>query len=329
MPVVFSTKSSVTDQLPHGNYTKRFHNDERPSPLPTDPFFKLESTTIHVEEQSPQKIWNCLIGFLSNGIISNVLKISPQKFAIKSEFFMNSLFCVIKIRIYDTGPHAHAIEFQRRSGDSICFIQVFRKAVACLSAPLNLERRERMPLQLKDCPNPDIVIEKDDLDPILDMAFTEQSHLQAEAARVLNVLAKENPLILLSSRSFAALYKLLENSATSVAYPAISIFRYLSLLPESAELFSEAELINLILEKAISSTTTKTLQNWSIEALQNIIAKHSPSTLGEREAVVLQKRLTELGTSASTLDTKTKDELLFCQMLLMSKFPQLRLRSKI
>lgn len=102
-------------------------------PLPTDPFFHLEHTTVFLSGGSAACIGNLLLSCLDVEATATVVKVSPVKFAIKAKFECQRFNCEMKVRVYRQGE-CHAVEFQRREGDVFLFTAFFDHAALCLKA---------------------------------------------------------------------------------------------------------------------------------------------------------------------------------------------------
>ena len=88
----------------------------------------MEVTTV-VSDAEPYRIGNDLLDFFGT-IPGKVMKVNTTKFTIKAEVDIYPAPCLLKVRIYRLGEKQFAVEFQRRSGDSICFQNLFKRACA-------------------------------------------------------------------------------------------------------------------------------------------------------------------------------------------------------
>merc|ERR1712039_670508 len=61
-----------------------------------------------------------------SAISSSITKVGTEKFTIKADVVYQQLHCSLKIRMYTTAIDEYAVQFERRTGDAICFISVFR-----------------------------------------------------------------------------------------------------------------------------------------------------------------------------------------------------------
>ena len=109
---------------------KRFSKLDCPPDVPADPFFDMAVTTV-VSDAEPYRIGNDLLDLFGT-IPGKVVKVNTTKFTIKAEVEIYPAPCLLKVRIYRLGEKQFAVEFQRRSGDSICFQNLFKCASALL-----------------------------------------------------------------------------------------------------------------------------------------------------------------------------------------------------
>lgn len=98
-------------------------------PLPTDPMFRLETTTLLIGagHTSAACIGNSLLAYLDVEATAVIVKVSPLKFTLKAQVECQGFRCELKVRVYslETG---HAVEFQRRDGDVFVFASIYQRA---------------------------------------------------------------------------------------------------------------------------------------------------------------------------------------------------------
>ena len=113
----------------------RFLEDDAPPNLPD---FALEMTTIYVSRDSGWKLGNEVLSFFAGEKESaaTLRKLRRAKFAITIDVEVWAL-ATIKTRIYAARNGMYAIEMQRRSGDSVTFIHIFRKIARFLRGRLD------------------------------------------------------------------------------------------------------------------------------------------------------------------------------------------------
>lgn len=177
-----------------GINTETFMPTDFPPPSPTDSFFKLEMTTLYVASSMPCEIGNHLLDFLGTEVVSTITKMRRAKFSIKADVFVDSMMCSLKIRVYSQESGQFAIEFQRRSGDTISFNVTFQKLAAYLKlrlsmlsnapdAPVVLFHSEPLPLSQGTMSDTHFA-------PLFDLAgLVGSPGLQAEAAACLSKMA--------------------------------------------------------------------------------------------------------------------------------------------
>eukprot|EP00812_Abedinium_dasypus_P015309 NODE_891_length_1323_cov_273.621451.p1 GENE.NODE_891_length_1323_cov_273.621451~~NODE_891_length_1323_cov_273.621451.p1 ORF type:complete len:341 (-),score=90.52 NODE_891_length_1323_cov_273.621451:159-1181(-) len=170
------------------NYTDfpKFENGDKASPVPDDSFFSLEATTIDTPISDAAALGNRVITGLGaeEGVLIN--KVSRTKMSIKAEAW-RPMPCSFKVRIYVRGDGRHAVEFQRRSGDHMAFMQIYSHIEDLLDARPMLDRRSSDGLPQPDLFGTPHFVPKQQVDSssvqvLLDMATQPDRHLQAEAA---------------------------------------------------------------------------------------------------------------------------------------------------
>eukprot|EP00973_Karenia_brevis_P072801 10110035-Karenia_brevis.AAC.3 len=102
-----------------------FQDGDVPPDLPTDCFFDLAATTGYVISNTPHEIGDRMVKFLREAVDSTIVKVNRCKFAIKANVSVEGLTFTMKIRIYKLRAAGFAVEFQRRSGDTIGFHRAF------------------------------------------------------------------------------------------------------------------------------------------------------------------------------------------------------------
>jgi hypothetical protein len=105
---------------------ERFGEKASPPPLPTDTFFKLATTSLHLSAK-PVYLGNVLLDFLQAMFFCTDLKLNPSKFSIKAAILGGSSTCSVKLRLYAVEQGLYAVELQRRKGDCVLFMEVFRR----------------------------------------------------------------------------------------------------------------------------------------------------------------------------------------------------------
>lgn len=115
----------------------RFQAGDVPPTVPADPLFRLERTTIVVNNSSSADaaaLGNGLLEHLRSEASAKVRKLSRPKFSVRAHASCGELSCELKVRVYRQRDSSCAVEFQRRSGDSVAFGGVFRRAADHLLA---------------------------------------------------------------------------------------------------------------------------------------------------------------------------------------------------
>merc|ERR1719350_2745945 len=137
-----------------------FQGCHEPPGLPKTPFFELLPTCVRLrglaaekdareaeekEEEVPHWmscLGNDLVDFLRAGLPSRqAVKVRPEKFTAKAEVGHDGARCTVKLRAYLLDDGAIAVEAQRRSGDVVFFMNIFRALVRFLELRYRSELR--------------------------------------------------------------------------------------------------------------------------------------------------------------------------------------------
>uniref|UniRef100_A0A6C0BZ27 Uncharacterized protein n=1 Tax=viral metagenome TaxID=1070528 RepID=A0A6C0BZ27_9ZZZZ len=111
-----------------------FRDSDVPPSLPDDPLFRIDATSWKMEcPHSAHIIVNHLLQFMLGNADSpdtsvDITKISRTKFAIKANVQKEGVECSLKVRLYKTCS-GFILEFQRRSGDTLTFHDIYRSAL--------------------------------------------------------------------------------------------------------------------------------------------------------------------------------------------------------
>mmetsp|Transcript_87751 Transcript_87751/g.174176 ORF Transcript_87751/g.174176 Transcript_87751/m.174176 type:complete len:218 (-) Transcript_87751:443-1096(-) len=97
-------------------------------PIPSNPCFRLEPTTVHVHGTAACSLWICLRRFFEAWVGASITKANHEKHSIKANVVTDVGMFTVKVRIY-AGNRGALVELQRRLGDSVGFNRIF----ACLS----------------------------------------------------------------------------------------------------------------------------------------------------------------------------------------------------
>lgn len=122
--------------------TERFVDGDVPPKQPQSVFFKLELTTLYVSSSSPFELGNLVLDFLRDAGESKIRKVKRCKFSVNADVCKQGAACTTKIRFYDCGSHKLAIEFQRHSGDTVTFNDIFKQALEYLKSRSDLTANE-------------------------------------------------------------------------------------------------------------------------------------------------------------------------------------------
>eukprot|EP00747_Dinoflagellata_sp_TGD_P165081 gnl/TRDRNA2_/TRDRNA2_185901_c0_seq1.p1 gnl/TRDRNA2_/TRDRNA2_185901_c0~~gnl/TRDRNA2_/TRDRNA2_185901_c0_seq1.p1 ORF type:complete len:676 (+),score=86.49 gnl/TRDRNA2_/TRDRNA2_185901_c0_seq1:83-2110(+) len=109
----------------------RFLAVDLPPNAPQDQSFTFEPSTFHLPAVLvPDEIGNSLLNFLATEADASCTKVDRKKFAIRASVDGDAGSCALKVRVYAEDEGRYAIEFQRRSGDSLALDSIYRRAKA-------------------------------------------------------------------------------------------------------------------------------------------------------------------------------------------------------
>jgi len=210
------------------------------------------------------------------------------------------MMCTLKIRVYSQGPGQFAIEFQRRTGDALCFNGTFQKATSYLASQgVSMKDSQATPLLFNSAPFqvPPLAhqtIDEADLLPLLDMAFLKDAAwLQAEAAVSLGKIAAEAQPAVRTTRVFQAIGELMQTSSPDVAYPTACLVAHLAQQSEVAPLFASHGILHKMLDKVrLQDTDVRTRRQFA-QALQSATQWQSRSTIHQQDAASLLRDLSD------------------------------------
>lgn len=241
--------------------TAHFTQGEPPA-APTDSLFKLELTTIYAKPKSGQEpciLGNAVLDFFRKKTSSVLTKVTYKKYAMKLDVFAGSAMFSMKARVY-TQTQQYAIEFQRRSGDTVSFNRIFQEAKDFLSNRSELDVEPQhfeapRALQLPFCPPFDDFLDpnEDNLSPLYDLCSIPVPQLQAEAAESLHKAAKEGSEGIYKPRTFRSIYELLQSSSTEVLLPTSCLLREMAKAPQARALFASEGMVAKLQSKASSN----------------------------------------------------------------------------
>lgn len=230
----------------------QFFFGDVPPALPLDPDFRLECTTVIIENSSPEQVGNGLLTLLMQRAEATITKVSRNKFSVKAYVHVDGLSCDVKVRVYSQEVGL-AVEFQRRSGDVLALRGLFRLA----SEHLNFYSRAASPDQhaFDDAHGPTVMQvplvgqmgslkNEISISPLLDMArCASDLSLQAEAAEALADYAGDaNVSWQLSTPDALEVRKTLSGVAhVSVAHPMRRLSAALAHVAQSAALAHVAQ----------------------------------------------------------------------------------------
>jgi hypothetical protein len=274
-----------------------------PPAIPTDPYFKLEPTTLYVTSSAPHTIGNVLLDFFEFEVPSTFQKVNRTKFSIKADVFDKFVMSTIKVKVFAQEKTRFAIEFQYRKGDRMAFNNTYQKATNHVKGAKGIElvggAVERPAICLAPPQLPEgmaIDIGEADFTPLLDMATqTCTPSLQAEAAVALAELAEDDAVAprLCTERVFQEITKLFGSGANEVAYPAANLANKLARRQESAPYVAEQGILPLMLDKVRSTATHSLVRDELSQAVKAAAEWQSSTTLSQTNLFQLAQSLHE------------------------------------
>jgi len=237
---------------------ERFQESDKPPCAPDDTFFQFEATTLFAKSRSPADIGNSVLDFLASQVLSSITKVRRHKFAIKADIFVENRKCTLKVRVYSERGEQFAVEFQRRSGDSLAFQSIFCQAKKHIQSSFavvcggNSDLEASREQHDENSAVTESTAGSAGLQPLLEMAgCIDTPSLQAEAAVALANTAQDRSLArsLCSSEAFTEFLKLLQAESVDVLYPAARLLGSLSELPEAGKFFAEGGILPTMLLK--------------------------------------------------------------------------------
>jgi hypothetical protein len=199
-----------------------------PPALSRDVRASLQSTIVE-SESSPVAIGNRLLSFLGRKVDAKINKMGQEEFTIQAEAFMATCWCSFKVRIYKK-EDGSLMEFQKRSGDSLAFVRLFREAKADLLGLPCSQAASPSACQIPDNEAfPQLCLpaaEEACITPLLDMAHGCQDiSILAEVASALHSMASDPAVAaaLCLPCALAVLQQLRQVEDFRVQYPMTSM----------------------------------------------------------------------------------------------------------
>mmetsp|Transcript_75814 Transcript_75814/g.214350 ORF Transcript_75814/g.214350 Transcript_75814/m.214350 type:complete len:396 (+) Transcript_75814:87-1274(+) len=252
---------------------EQFTESHHPPNLPTDNFFKLQTTTIHLATTAPFQLGNRLLEFFGGesalAVKSSIVKVRHEKFAIKADVFHGGFKCTVKARVYQEECAKYAIELQKRSGDCVAFNKTYQSAARYLESHFPADETnvvsELPRLEVEGLPQQEGENGTQSFRPFLDMAdLDDQPALQAEAAVALAGAAMQDHLVasLYTDEVLETLKKLLNADCIDICYPGACMLSSLARHPEAVPRVQQNEaLVQIIHKKMESQATSALVQN--------------------------------------------------------------------
>lgn len=103
-----------------------FASGPMPPPLPQDEFFYLLPANLKVTTSSPDSLGNDLADFFRIKLGVQNPKVRPNKYTFKGNVAKGEVSCTVKLRVYRQEENVFVVEAQRRQGDVVFFMNVFR-----------------------------------------------------------------------------------------------------------------------------------------------------------------------------------------------------------
>lgn len=322
--------SSVLDKQVDDTFdnARRFQSDDVPPHIPSDPFWKLEITTLSIVGE-PYEIANHLLDYLSlnsksSGFVNIPAKpVRHKKYAVKADIFEGKTMsmCTAKIRIYKyRAEPGYAVEYQCRSGDRIAFSQSFQGAAAYFkSIYRDAVRGPEITAPISFLPPPMLEDHKQflteaELTPLIDMAeVAEDPMLQAESAGSLCQLAADGYPAVCTGSVFAAIPKLIQASSIAVAVPTAALIYHLAQRQEAVPFFASHDLMATMLDKIVSNDTRAQVRLQLAEALNAAIQRQPKVAAADSAKEKLLRSLCEYLRGPVTISPEVQRNLSECR----------------
>lgn len=296
---------------------KGFTEADAPPLMPRDPLFRLQTTTFHVlpGNSGGSYIGDVLLEFLDKKVVSTIVKINRRKYTIKAHVFLDHIMCTLKIRTYEQASGGtYAVEFQKRSGDSVVFSHAFcegKKHVLMHFASASAEEAPKADFVPHVVPQNLPQVSAEGMQslaatPLLDMiGLVDNPSCQAEAVGALADIAQDAQAAaaagLGDERSLADFNKLLQVDALDVSFPTSSMLSSLADSPQAASCFTNESLLSTMLEKVQSRATAAPVQQQLAQAVSTAIKRHADALTEEVSA----KMLSTLTTAVKGMDANS------------------------
>jgi hypothetical protein len=267
-------------------------------PVPADSFFKLEQTTIVINDASAAQVATFMLDFLRGEVGGLITKVNPTKLTIKADICLDNLNFELKVRIYRSSCAQHVVEMQRRSGDSIAFHHLYRwtsQRFSSCSHRLGLGEA----IESHHSTEPHVELEgsidtEGTLEPLLDLASSANPQLQVEAAQGLLLAAADTNLALqlCAPQAFTVIQNLLQIVCFSIAEPLARVMCCLAVMPEAKYNFTNHHLLQSMIQKIWAPTTG---QNTSCQFAQIVcqVVTHYVAELSIETSQKLASALTQ------------------------------------
>lgn len=244
-----------------------FDESDVPPEVPSDPWFRLEPTTVVIQCRSPACAANRLFAHLQRVAEASVLKVRRAKFSVKAHVCRAGLMCELKVRLYRQQGD-YLVEFRRCSGDALSFASAYRSGsdhlLARAEGNLNDSSRTVPDFQLMDTsslgPWPE---------PLLELGQTDDVALQSEAIAGLADIAgcADWAARLCAPETFAICRNFLQVDDLNIALPTAHLLSQLSQCPEARQLFSDFGVLPPMLDKAQAQLTHESVKKHLAQAM--------------------------------------------------------------
>lgn len=94
----------------------------------------MEATALQLKDHSPATAGNNVLTFFREMVDARVKKVNQKKFTMRAEAALEGLPVDIKVRVYQD-KQGSVVEFQKRSGDTVAFVHLYRQVSAYLQCP--------------------------------------------------------------------------------------------------------------------------------------------------------------------------------------------------
>jgi hypothetical protein len=258
---------------------RRFQDFQIGRRVPEDAFFRFEKTTQHLQGVPPSKAGNLVLDYLEKEIASSITKVNDKKYTIKADAFHNGLACQIKVYIYHQESGC-AVEFQRRSGDSVAFWSIYEEVTQYLQKPCKVAEQHGINAFAKQPLPAEIVgqvTEEETLSILLQMPRQAPQSQDELASRIFSLVEETlpSPAQWCKLELLEVLIELLASNRFAAAYPAACSLAHLANTCEARRLFFNQRILKSIVDRLWVKETGEAVWLQLAHVMHSLAASHA------------------------------------------------------